>query len=75
MGEAEVLVESTVAEARAKAKAVREQLRVLAATLNELETQTLDLPAGAAGRLSRAQVNVTRAVQELNCTDGGFGPF
>ncbi len=74
MGEANVLVESTVTEARAQAKEVREQLRRLAATLNELESQTLDLPPQAAGRLSRAQLNVTRAVDELLCTDGGQGP-
>lgn len=75
MSDATLLVEADLSEARAKSKDVREQLRVLADTLGALASDVSDTSPDAAGRLTRARLNVTRAIDEFPCTDTSQLPF
>jgi hypothetical protein len=78
MSEGTLLVEVDLSEARAKSKDVREQLRALEETLRVLAVEVTgktEPSSPAAGRLERARLNVMRAVDELNCTEGTQAPF
>jgi hypothetical protein len=75
MNDATLLVEADLSEARAMAKDVREQLRALEEALGALATDVSDQSSVAAGRLMRARLNVTRAVEEIKCTDTSQLPF
>jgi len=44
-------------------------------TLSALATDVSDKSPVAAGRLMRARLNVTRAVEEIRCTDTSQLPF
>jgi hypothetical protein len=78
MSENTLLVEANLSEARAQSKNVREQLRVLEETLRSLAldvTGQTTKSSAAVGRLERARLNVTRAIEELLCTDTAQLPF
>jgi hypothetical protein len=78
MSEGTLLVEADLSEARAKSKDVREQLRALEDTLRTLAidvTEKTEKSSTAVGRLERARLNVTRAIDELLCTESSQMPF
>jgi len=75
MSDATMLVEADLSEARTRAKDVREQLRALEETLGALAADVSDKSSLAAGRLMRARVGVTRAIEEIRCTDTAQTPF
>jgi hypothetical protein len=75
MNEAAVLVPVDLSEARARAKDVREQLRMLETVLSELAVQTPELPTEAANRIARARLNIIRASDEFLCTEASQMPF
>jgi hypothetical protein len=75
MSDVTLLVEADLSEARAKSKDVREQLRALEATLNVLATDVSDKSSLATSRLLRAKLSVSRAIEEIKCTDTAQGPF
>ena len=75
MSEAAVLIPVDLSEARARAKDVREQLRMLETVLSQLTAQTPELPTEASERIARARLNITRAVNEFLCTESTQMPF
>jgi hypothetical protein len=78
MSENTLLVETHLSEARAKSKDVRAHLRALEETLRSIASDVIEQTSkssGPAARLERARLNVTRAIDELHCTDGQQSPF
>jgi ABC-type transporter Mla subunit MlaD len=75
MSDAAVLTTPDLSEVSAKSKNVREQLRVLAETLDALAAEVSDKSSVAEGRLSRVRLNVVRAIEEFPCTESSQLPF
>jgi hypothetical protein len=75
MSNAAVLNKPDLSESSQQAKNVREQLRALEAALRSLSSDVADAAPVAVGRLDRARLNVTRAVDELLCTESSQLPF
>ena len=75
MNNAAVLDQQAIAEARAKAKAVREQLRALGDTLRSLSDDVKEQSPPAFAKLERARLSVARAIEAVPCTDTTQGPF
>jgi hypothetical protein len=78
MSEGTALIEADLSEARASSRDVREQLRTLEETLRALAvdvTGMTHVSSPAIERLERARLNVTRAIEELLCTDTSQMPF
>jgi hypothetical protein len=78
MSEGSLLVEADLSEARAHSKRVREELRQLEAALTALAADVAvktEDSSPAVGRLERAKLNVSRALEELACTDALQSPF
>jgi hypothetical protein len=75
MSEGTLLVEADLTEARTKAKDVREQLRALENVLSALVSDVSDKSSLAAGRLTRVRLNVSRAIEEIKCTESTQMPF
>jgi hypothetical protein len=78
MSDSTLLVAADLSEARAKSKDVRAQLRALEETLRSIAADVSEQTtksSAAVSRLERVRVNVTRAIDELLCTDTTQGPF